>query len=102
MSMLPPQPVSITCPNCRTQYQVPIFQFVDVGQAPEMKQALLAGRINVAVCPNCGTGGMLASPMLYHDPAKQYLFALFPQEIQATPQEQEQFIGTLTQYAMRA
>ena len=101
MPMLPPQPVSLTCPNCRTAYQAPVFQLIDVGQAPELKQALLSGRINVAICPQCGTGGMLAAPMLYHDPAKQFWFALFPQEIQATPQEQEQFIGALTQVVMR-
>ncbi len=102
MSMLPPQPVTLTCPNCRTTYQTPVFQLIDVGQAPELKQALLSGRINVAVCPNCGTGGMLATPMVYHDPEKQLFFVLFPQEVQATPQEQEQFIGTLTQYVMRS
>jgi hypothetical protein len=45
---------------------------------------------------------MLAAPMLYHDPDKQYLFALFPQEVKATPQEQEQFIGALSQYIMRS
>ena len=102
MSMLPPQPVSLTCPNCRTPYQAPVFQLIDVGQAPELKQALLSGRVNVAICPQCGTGGMLAAPMLYHDPAKQFLFALFPQEIQAKPEEQEQFIGALTQLIMRS
>jgi hypothetical protein len=101
MPMLPPQPVSLTCPNCRTNYQAPVFQLIDVGQAPDMKQALLSGRVNVAICPKCGAGGMLAAPMLYHDPAKQFFFALFPQEVKATPQEQEQFIGALTQFVMR-
>ncbi|MDQ5852452.1 MAG: CpXC domain-containing protein, partial [Chloroflexota bacterium] len=47
------------------------------------------------------TSGMLAAPMLYHDPAKQFFFALFPPEVKATPQEQEQFIGALTQFVMR-
>lgn len=102
MPMLPPQAVSITCPNCQTPYQAPVFQLVDVGEAPEMKQALLSGRVNLAICPKCGVGGRLAAPLLYHDPAKQYLFALFPPEVQATPQEQEQFIGTLTQFIMRS
>jgi hypothetical protein len=100
MPMLPPQPVSMTCPNCSTQFQAQVFQLIDVGQVPEMKQALLGGRINVAVCPNCGAGGMLATPMLYHDPAKQFFFALFPPEVQATPQEQENFIGSFTQFVM--
>lgn len=101
MPMLPPQPVSLTCPNCGTNYQAPVFQLLDVGQAPELKQALLSGRVNVAVCPKCGAGGMLAAPMLYHDPAKQFFFALFPPEVKASPQEQEQFIGALTQLVMR-
>ena len=101
MPMLPPQPVAITCPNCRTAYQVPVFQLVDVGQAPELKQALLSGRLNLAVCPQCGTAGMLAAPLVYHDPAKQFFFGLFPQEVKATPEEQERFIGALTQLVMR-
>lgn len=101
MPMLPPQPVSLTCPNCGNPFQSPVFQLVDVGQAPELKQALLSGRINVAVCPKCGAGGMLAAPLVYHDPAKQFFFALFPQEVQASPQEQEQFIGALSQFVMR-
>lgn len=95
--MLPPQGVQITCPNCRNVYQTPVFQLIDVGQVPELKTALLSGRVNVAVCPKCGTGGMLATPLVYHDPAKQFFFVLFPAEVRATPQEQEQFIGTLTQ-----
>ncbi len=101
MPMLPPQAVSMTCPNCSTKFQAQVFQLVDVGQVPEMKQALLSGRINVAVCPNCSAGGMLATPLLYHDPAKQFFFSLFPPEVQATPQEQENFIGTFTQFVMR-
>src|SRR5919112_6353294 len=83
MPMLPPQPVSVTCPNCRTPFQTPVFQLIDVGQAPDLKQALLSGRVNVAVCPKCGAGGMLAAPLVYHDPAKQFFFALFPQEVKA-------------------
>jgi hypothetical protein len=101
MPMLPPQPVAITCPNCGTKYQTPVFQLLDVGQAPELKQALLSGRVNVAICPSCSAGGMLSAPMMYHDPAKQFFFALFPQEIKASPQEQEQFVGALTQFVMR-
>lgn len=101
MTMLPPQAVQLTCPNCRTQYQAPVFQMVDVGQYPDIKTALLSGRINMAVCPKCGTGGMLAVPMVYHDPAKQFFFVLFPTEVKGTPQEQEQFIGAMTQLVLR-
>ena len=83
MPALPPQPVPIRCPNCGTNFQTPVFQLVDVGQQPELKQALLSGRLNVAVCPKCGAGGLLATPLVYHDPDKQLFLSLFPQEIAA-------------------
>lgn len=102
MATLPPQAVSITCPNCRTKYQVPVFQLIDVGQQPELKQALLSGQINVAVCPNCGVGGLLATPLVYHDPDKQLFFSLFPQEVAAKPEEQERFVGALQGIAMQS
>ncbi len=102
MATLPPQPVAITCPNCRTNFQTPVFQLVDVGQQPELKQALLSGRLNVAVCPKCGAGGLLATPLVYHDPDKQLFLSLFPQEVQAKPEEQERFVGTLQGIVMQS
>jgi hypothetical protein len=101
MATLPPQPVSIKCPNCGTTFQTPVFQLIDVDEQPELKQALLSGQINVAVCPNCRAGGLLATPLVYHDGSKQLFWALFPQEIQAKPEEQEQFIGALQQFVLR-
>ncbi|HEY0736654.1 MAG TPA: CpXC domain-containing protein [Herpetosiphonaceae bacterium] len=102
MATLPPQNVSIKCPNCGTNFQTPVFQLVDVGQYPELKQALLSGRLNVAVCPKCGSGGLLATPLVYHDPEKQLFFSLFPQEVQAKPEEQERFIGALQQIILQS
>ncbi|MBV9791040.1 MAG: hypothetical protein JOZ51_22790, partial [Chloroflexi bacterium] len=102
MATLPPQNVSIKCPNCGTNFQTPVFQLVDVGQVPELKQALLSGRLNVAVCPKCGAGGLLATPLVYHDPEKQLFFSLFPQEVQAKPEEQERFIGALQQVILQS
>jgi hypothetical protein len=67
-----------------------------------LKQAMLSGRLNVAVCPKCGAGGLLATPLVYHDPEKQLFFSLFPQEVQAKPEEQERFIGTLQQIVMQS
>lgn len=102
MATLPPQNVSIKCPNCGTSFQTPVFQLVDVGQYPELKQALLSGRLNVAVCPKCGAGGLLATPLVYHDPEKQLFFSLFPPEVQAKPEEQERFIGALQQVILQS
>lgn len=98
MPAIAPQPVQITCPNCRTPFRTGIFSIVDAGEQPELKQALLAGQINVAVCPNCGTPTMLGAPLLYHDASKQLCMVFFPQELNVPPQDQERFIGEATNF----
>jgi hypothetical protein len=78
-----------------------IFSLVDVGRQPELKNYLLAGQLNMAVCPNCGTPVMIAAPLIYHDPAKQLFLVHFPQQLNARPEEQERYIGDATSLIMR-
>jgi hypothetical protein len=78
-----------------------VFTFIDVGVQPELKNYLLAGQLNVAVCPSCGTPAMIAAPLIYHDPAKQLFLIHFPQQLNARPEEQERFIGDATSLIMR-
>jgi hypothetical protein len=78
-----------------------VFTVIDVGVQPELKNYLLAGQLNVAVCPNCGTPAMIAAPLIYHDPAKQLFLIHFPQQLNARPEEQERFIGDATSMIMR-
>ncbi len=86
----------INCPNCGTPFATEVHQIIDVGRQPELKQMLLSGQINVAVCPNCGTGGQLATPMLYHDPGHDLFMIYVPQEMQLDQMQQQQFIGRMT------
>lgn len=97
-----PQVIQLTCPNCRSQMRAQVFTLVDVGSQPELKNYLLSGQLNVAVCPNCDTPAMIAAPLIYHDPAKQLFLVHFPQQLNAGPQEQEQFIGEATSFLMRS
>jgi hypothetical protein len=78
-----------------------VFTLVDVARQPELKNYLLAGQLNLAVCPNCGTPAMIAAPLIYHDPAKQLFLIHFPQQLNARPEEQERFIGDATSLIMR-
>jgi hypothetical protein len=101
MAATPPQVIQLTCPNCRNPMRAQVFTLVDVGVQPELKNYLLAGQLNVAVCPNCGTPAMIAAPLLYHDPEKQLFLIHFPQQLNARPEEQERFIGEATSMIMR-
>lgn len=92
----------IQCPNCGTQYQAPVRSVIDVGQQPQLRQAFLSGQINLAVCPKCNTGGLLEVPLVYHDPAAEFLAVYFPQQLNIPEMEKQKMIGELTQSLMRS
>jgi hypothetical protein len=85
----------INCPNCRQPIMADIDQLFDVGQDPTAKQKILAGSFNLAACPNCGYQGMIATPLVYHDPNKDLLLTYFPPELGMPINEQERTIGPL-------
>jgi uncharacterized protein YutE (UPF0331/DUF86 family) len=83
----------INCPNCRQPLMADIDQLFDVGQDPTAKQKILSGAFNIASCPNCGFKGMIATPLVYHDPNKELLLTYFPPELALPINEQERVIG---------
>ena len=90
----------ISCPRCQTPFNAEIHQVVDVGQNPQLKYELLNGTLNLFTCPNCGTSGQLATPILYHDPANEMFMVHVPMEMKLPHQEQQKLIGKLVQEAM--
>jgi len=52
---------------------VEVQQLFDMSTDPTAKQKLLSRTTNVAHCNNCGYEGMIASPVVYHDPGKELL-----------------------------
>ncbi len=90
----------ITCPACQTPYAADVHQIVDVGQNPELKEALIAGYLNVAQCPACGAVTQISGPLLYHDPDHELFMVHVPVEMGLPLQEQEQLIGQMVQRAM--
>lgn len=85
----------INCPNCRQPIPADIEQLFDAGADPQAKARLLSGAFNLAACPHCGYRGNLATPIVYHDPAKELLLTFVPPELGLPMQEQERIIGPL-------
>jgi len=96
----PVMPTRVNCPQCRKPFTVELRTIVDVGQEPELKGRLLSGELNTARCPECGAGGMLSSPILYHDPDKELLISYVPPELNMQADQQERYIGTLVKAVM--
>ncbi|MCA9975199.1 MAG: CpXC domain-containing protein [Anaerolineales bacterium] len=86
----------LNCPQCGTPFAAEVNQIIDVDSSPQLKQQFLAGQLNVAVCPACGAGGQLATPLIYHDSAYELFMVYIPQEIHMSQMEREQMIGRMT------
>ncbi len=96
----PPANTSIACPFCRQPITIQVHQIVDVGEQPELKQQLLAGRLNSFTCPHCRNAGALASPFFYHDADKELALLFIPMNVNAKEADQQKMIGRLTQQVM--
>jgi hypothetical protein len=90
----------VTCPNCHSQFQAPVQQILDVREDPNAKVLVLNGLVNVASCPQCGTGGALNLPFLYHDPDKELALVYMPMEAGRDDLERQRLIGNLTTTVM--
>jgi len=92
---MPPQKTQISCPRCRQPVVAQIEQLFDVTSDPGSKQRLLGGVSNYAACQSCGYTGPLATPIVYHDNAKELLLTYFPAELGMPVNEQEKLVGPL-------
>ncbi|MBK7894769.1 MAG: hypothetical protein IPJ90_07775 [Anaerolineaceae bacterium] len=90
----------LTCPQCGTPYTAEIHQVVDSKHTPQLKQRLLNGQLNLAVCPKCGAGGQMATLMLFHDADHEMFMVHVPQELHLNQMQREQMIGQLTKQVM--
>jgi hypothetical protein len=97
---MPQMIARVTCPNCQNPFQTPIEQVIDVRADPGAKGRVLNGMVNVAVCPQCQSGGPLGLPFLYHDPEKELAFVYMPMEAGYSDVERQQAIGKLTSEVM--
>lgn len=100
--MPPRYAATVSCPSCGTRFQAPIEQILDVRVDPSVRNRVMGGAINVAVCPSCGTGGALGLPFIYHDPEKEVALLYLPIESGANEVERQQAAGRLTRQLMDA
>ena len=90
----------LTCPNCGTPYMADIYQVIDAARQPQLKEMLLSGQLNYAVCPSCGAGGRVATPLLYHDPSHELFMVHVPQEMNLDQVRREEMIGRMVKQVM--
>ncbi len=98
--LFPPQGVQVRCPSCGTPFTAAVFSIVDLGANPELREPLLGGQINAAICQNCGSGGALSAPLMVHDPENEFLGVLVPRQAQLQDMQMQRVIGEMSKALM--
>jgi hypothetical protein len=90
-----PRRASLQCPNCGAPIQAIIETVIDPARDPNAKTRLLSGRANAVQCSNCGATAAMATPLLYHDSAKELLLTFVPMELNLSKEQSERAIGEM-------
>lgn len=70
---------NIKCPSCGTQQDVELYEAVNVGAEPKLKQALLENRLNRIDCTDCEASFRIDLPLLYSDLQHNILIHWIPE-----------------------
>ena len=65
--------VDVVCPKCGNKDKMEVWSSINIWQNPELKSALLEGKINLFHCENCGFDSHAPVDFLYNDPEKKFL-----------------------------
>jgi hypothetical protein len=57
----------IACPLCGREQEVELWDSINVDSEPELREALLLGRINRVECAGCRKGFRIDKPLVYQD-----------------------------------
>ena len=87
--------MTYTC-ECGTTFTATMYQTVNVTLEPQLLYRLLAGSLNVAICPNCGRKIESDLPFIYHD-MRRGLFAYAHPNPDASDEERERLLERLRQ-----
>ncbi|MDE3229618.1 MAG: hypothetical protein KGO05_07035 [Chloroflexota bacterium] len=80
--------------ECGTTFAATMYQTVNVTLEPQLLYRLLAGLLNVAVCPNCGRKIESDLPFIYHDMGRG-LFAYVHPNADASEEERDALLERL-------
>jgi hypothetical protein len=97
-----PDRITLSCPVCSAPTTAEVWRVVDAGQQPDLKRRLLRGQLNVITCPSCSNLTAVATPLAYHDPAKELFLILLPTQLGLSGEEQEKTIGEFTNLVMNS
>ncbi len=65
---------------CGERFDVYLWDSVNVTQDPDLKEMILNGEMNIAICPRCSVIFYVEKQVLYHDEEKKRMWYVYPHD----------------------
>ncbi len=69
---------TVKCPKCGNVSDITVWQSITVADSVDLKADLLAGKLNIFLCPECQHRALMPMPLLYHDEGKSLMMSFSP------------------------
>jgi hypothetical protein len=89
------QTYSIVCPKCEAEQDVDLFDSINVQEAPDLRDALMANQLNAVVCPHCSFQFRVDKRLLYNDPERRVMIYWFPGSEQDFAENRDAFLQSM-------
>ncbi len=70
--------ITMECPGCKAKQDLTVWDLINIGTDPEMKEALFGWQVNIFTCGTCGFQAQLPIELLYHDPGRRFCVKYYP------------------------
>jgi hypothetical protein len=74
-----PNKMTATCGNCGEPRDIDVWNGINIGEHPELKEQVKDGSLFVWECPHCGERNLAPYQALYHDPAEHLMIWHIPE-----------------------
>ncbi|MEG0177088.1 CpXC domain-containing protein [Anaerorhabdus sp.] len=71
-----------TCPKCGKEYEIQIWESINVEQDPDLKEKLFHNEVFKVECPHCHDVYQVLYPCLYHNPETKVMVWLVDEKIE--------------------
>ncbi len=66
------RPYPIRCPKCGAEAEVRLYDSINVVEDPQLREDLMANRLNAVTCGACAFQYRVDKPLLYVDPSRKF------------------------------
>lgn len=67
----------LACPQCGESGNMTLYTGINCVDNPDLKKKILEESLFDYRCPRCGYGAQMSYPLVYHDPDRGYMIALY-------------------------